>query len=159
SHTGSDVLVSVGVIISLVLVKIGEQLNIHALQLADPIVALLVAGAIVYTAWGVFKQASATMSDSSRIPAGDICDVAMRIEGVRGCHGVRTRGSEAEVYADLHVQVDPSMTVAEGHDVAERVERELVTTFPQMADAIVHLEPYDDYQRAKTAEDQDAGRA
>lgn len=159
SHTGSDVLVSLGVIVSLVLVKIGEQLHIRALQLADPIVALLVAGAIVYTAWGVFKQASATMSDSARIPAADIREVAMRIAGVRGCHGVRTRGSEAEVYADLHVQVDPSMTVAEGHEVAERVERELVAAFPQMADAIVHLEPYDEYQRAKTAEDQDAGRA
>ena len=58
SHTGSDVLVSVGVIVSLILVKFFNM------PLADPIVALLVCVAIVYTAWGVFKHASATLSDS-----------------------------------------------------------------------------------------------
>ncbi|TLM98155.1 MAG: cation transporter [Actinobacteria bacterium] len=152
SHTGSDVLVSLGVIVSLVLVKLG-------FPKADPIVALMVAGAIVYTAWGVFKQASATLSDSARIPAKVICDAALKVDGVLGCHGVRTRGSEAEVYVDMHVQVDPALTVACGHAIAEDVERTIVDEFPQVVDAIVHLEPYDDYQRAKTAEDLDAGRA
>lgn len=152
SHTGSDVLVSLGVILSLVLVKLG-------FDKADPIVALLVAVAIVYTALGVFRQASATLSDSSRIPPQDICKAAMGIPGVLGCHHVRTRGSEAEVYVDLHIQVDPGKSVAEGHEVVETVERELCRAFPQIVDVIAHLEPYDEYQQAKTAEEIDAGLA
>jgi cation diffusion facilitator family transporter len=151
SHTGSDVLVSVGVIISLVLVKFFNM------PLADPIVALLVCVAIVYTAWGVFKQASATLSDSSRIPPADVCASAMSVPGVMGCHSIRTRGSEAEVYVDLHVQVDPESTVASGHQVAESVEREVAEHFSQVVDVIAHLEPYDDYQQAKTAEETRAG--
>jgi len=150
SHTASDVLVSVGVIISLVLVKLG-------FDKADPIVALLVAGAIVYTAFGVFRHASATLSDSSRIPPQDICKAAMVVPGVLGCHHVRTRGSEAEVYVDLHIQVDPNKSVADGHEVAETVERELCAAFPSVVDVIAHLEPYDEYQKAKTAEEIDAG--
>ena len=146
SHTGSDVMVSVGVIISLVLVKLG-------FPMADPIVALLVSGAIVYTAWGVFKQASATLSDSMRIPASDICDVVLAVPGVLGCHDIRTRGSEAEVYVDLHVQVDPAATVSRGHEIAEEVERTVAEHFEQVFDVIAHLEPFDAYQQAKTAEE------
>lgn len=152
SHTGSDVLVSLGVIVSLVLVQLG-------FDKADPIVALLVAIAIVYTAFGVFRQASATLSDSARIPPHEICAAAATVPGVLGCHHVRTRGSEAEVYVDLHIQVDPNKSVAEGHEVAEAVERELCSAFAQIADVIAHLEPYDDYQQAKTAEEIDAGLA
>lgn len=150
SHTGSDVMVSIGVIVSLVLVKMG-------FPQADPIVALLVTFAIVYTSWGVFRQASATLSDAMRIPAADISEVAESVPGVMGLHHVRTRGSEAEVYVDLHVQVDPQFSVAEGHEIAERVERTLAEHYPQVIDVIAHLEPYDAYQRAKTAEENRAG--
>jgi cation diffusion facilitator family transporter len=150
SHTSSDILVSLGVIVSLVLVKLG-------FPLADPIVALLVAVAILYTALGVFRQASATLSDSARIPAADICVVVESVPGVMGCHHIRTRGSAAEVYVDLHVQVDSALSVAEGHAIAETVERVLCSEFTTVVDAIVHLEPFDDYQKAKTAEEIDAG--
>lgn len=146
SHTGSDALVSIGVIASLVLVQLG-------FPKADPIVALLVTVAIVYTAWGVFRQASATLSDSRRIAAEDICAVAVAVPGVLGCHHIRTRGSEAEVYVDLHIQVDPQFTVAQGHEIAEAVERTLAEQYAQVVDVIAHLEPYDEYQQAKTAEE------
>jgi len=159
SHTGSDILVSLGVIVSLILVRIGEAIDQPALAKADPIVALLVAGVIVYTAWGVFKQASATLSDSARIDPEEICRVVLESPGVLGCHHIRTRGSAAEVYVDLHVQVDESRTVADGHRIAEDVERLLVEQFPQVVDTIVHLEPYDEYQAEKTARESDAGLA
>ncbi len=152
SHTGSDILVSLGVITSLVLVNMG-------FDKADPIVAMLVAVAIAYTAWSVFKQASATLSDSARIPSSDICDAAMGCAGVLGCHSIRTRGSEAEVYVDLHVQVDATRTVADGHRIAEQVERCIAESFPTVVDVIAHLEPFDEYQAAKTAEEIDAGLA
>lgn len=151
SHTASDVLVSVGVIISLVCVKFFN------LPKADPIVALLVTLAIVYTAWGVFKQASATLSDAARIPVPDICDVAMAVPGVLGCHHIRTRGSEAEVLVDLHVQVDPGATVARGHDIVEEVERAIAAHYAVVVDVIAHLEPYDDYQQAKTEQESRVG--
>lgn len=153
SHTASDALVSVGVIVSLVLVKYFHM------PLADPIVALFVTVAIVYTAWEVFKQASATLSDSARIPPGDICEVAMAVPGVLGCHHVRTRGLESEVLVDLHIQVDPKATVAQGHEVAEHVERAICEQYSEVVDVLAHLEPFDDYQRAKTEQESRDGLA
>ncbi|HET6350756.1 MAG TPA: cation diffusion facilitator family transporter [Coriobacteriia bacterium] len=150
SHTGSDVLVSIGVIISLVLVKMG-------FQQADPIVALFVAGAIVYTAWGVFKAANATLFDAARIPADEVCAFVCEQAGVLGAHHVRTRGPEGAVYVDLHIQVDATRTVADGHNIAEAVERAILEHYPHVVDAIVHLEPFDDYQADKTAREVDAG--
>jgi len=144
SHTGSDMLVSSGVIVGLVLVRFFHM------PLADPIIALLVAVAIVYTAWGVFRQASTALADSARLPIDEVCQVAYAVDGVLGCHDIRTRGTDSHVYVDMHVQVDPSLTVADGHAVAERVERAVAEHFEQVADVIVHLEPLDDYQRSKT---------
>lgn len=149
SHTASDVFVSVGVIISLVLVQLG-------FPLADPIVAVLVSVAILYTAWDVIRQASATLSDSARIDPDRICDVVLSCAGVLGCHQIRTRGSAAEVYVDLHVQVDETRTVADGHRIAESVERAVAERFAEVVDVIVHLEPYDEYQVGKTASEADA---
>lgn len=144
SHTGSDMLVSTGVIVGLVLVKYAH------LGIADPVIALLVAVAIVYTAWGVFRQAGATLADSARLSEADVCEAALAVEGVLGCHDIRTRGTESHVYVDLHVQVEPKLTVAEGHRIAEEVERAVATGFEEVADVIVHLEPLDDYQASKT---------
>lgn len=152
SHTASDALVSIGVIIGLGFVAYGYPL-------ADPIVALLVAGAIIYTAWGVFKQAGSTLSDTARLDPQEVCAVATDVPGVLGCHHVRSRGLESEIYVDLHIQVDPSKSVAEGHAIAEQVERVVCGRFSGVADVIVHLEPLDEYQRAKTAEEIDAGLA
>jgi cation diffusion facilitator family transporter len=135
SQTGSDMLVSSGVIIGLVLVKF---LN---LPLADPIIALLVSGAIVYAAWGIFRQASVALSDSARLPMDEVRDVACAVDGALGCHDIRTRGTESHVYVDMMVKVDPRLTVAEGHAVAERVELAVAEHFDQVADVIVHLEP------------------
>lgn len=144
SHTGSDILVSVGVIGSLVAVKVGYPVF-------DPVIALAVAAAIVRTAWQVLRHASDTLSDRARIPVDDIRAVAMQVPGVLGCHQIRTRGAESEVYVDLHIQVDPQATVEEGHRVAEAVEKLVCESFVQAADVIVHLEPLDEYQASKTA--------
>ena len=151
-HTGSDALVSVGVIAGLALVSAGYPK-------ADAVTALLVAVAIFRTAWQVFREASVTLSDAARIPPVDICTVVCAVPGVLGCHHVRTRGSEAEVYVDMHIQVDPERTVADGHRIAEEAERAVVGHFDQVVDVIAHLEPMDDYQAGKTASEIDAGLA
>ena len=150
SHTGSDVLVSIGVIAGLVAVRAGYPV-------ADPLIALAVAGAIAYTAYKVFRQATVTFSDAARIDAADIAAVVREVPGVLGCHHIRTRGSAAAVYVDLHVQVDPSATVTAGHAVTEAVERAVCHAFDAAVDVVAHLEPYDAYQLDKTAKEIDAG--
>jgi len=103
-HTLSDVMVSVGVIISLVIVRLGwEQ--------ADGIVALLVAVVIFRTAWGILRGVLHTLGDAARLPADEVAVAACVVPDVVSCHAIRTRGSRSHVYVDLHVQVAPGTTV------------------------------------------------
>lgn len=143
SHTASDILVSLGVIAGLAFVKLG-------FPAADPLIGLAIAAAIVYAAWRVFDQANETLSDRARLDVSEVGAVALRVPGVLGCHSIRTRGTSSDVYVDLHVQVDPVTSVVQGHAIAEAVEQAVVERIAGVADAIVHLEPMDEYQAAKT---------
>lgn len=150
SHTASDVLVTVGVIGGLVAVRLGYPI-------ADPLLALLVAGFIVVTAFRVLLGVGESLSDTARLDPADVSAVCLGIDGVLGCHHVRTRGTESEVYVDLHVQVDPHMSVAEGHVLAETVEKAVCHAFEDVVDVIAHLEPFDEYQVAKTEQQEQSG--
>jgi cation diffusion facilitator family transporter len=150
SHTSSDILVSLGVLAGLVMVRLGHPL-------ADPVLALFVAGAIVWTAVGVLRQADQSLSDTARLSIPEVCAAATAVAGVRGCHSVRTRGTASEVLVDLHIQVDAAISVAEGHRIAEEVERAVCARFPEAADVLAHLEPYDEYQASKTAAERSSG--
>ncbi len=133
-HTLSDVLVSSGVIVGLVLVKMG-------FEKADGILALLVAVAIVYTALTILRRVARTLSDAARLPADEVVEVAAGVDGVVECHSVRTRGPESQVSMDLHILVASDATVDRGHAIAHAVEAGLRARFPQVADVVVHVEP------------------
>ena len=117
--------------------------------MADPIMALLVTVAILASAVGVFRTGLRTLSDHARIPAADIAHVAEKVDGVRSIHAVRTRGTEAEVYCDLHVLVDPQMTVLAAHDLGDEVEGVVAAAFPQIKEVLVHIEPDTAAERAE----------
>lgn len=135
AHTLSDAFVSIGVILGLGLVAAG-------FPMADPIMALFVTVAILVTAVGVFRTGLRTLSDHVVIPAEDIARAGAEVPGIIEVHGVRTRGTEAEVYCDLHALVDPSMTVLEAHRLGDEVERRIIRDFPAVKEVLVHIEPY-----------------
>lgn len=139
NHTLSDAFVSIGVIAGLVAVALG-------FPMADPLMALVVTVAILVTAFDVFKHALATLSDRARIPEDDLRAAALSVAGVRDAHQVRTRGTEGEVYADLHVLVAPEMTVGEAHGLSEQVEAAVQARFPNVVDVLVHIEPDDGHE-------------
>ena len=143
SHTLSDAFVSLGVIAGLILVKMG-------FPAADPVMALVVTAAILVTAFGVFRTALRTLSDHSRISPEAIAQVASSVADVSNVHHVRTRGTEGEVYCDLHIQVDPDMTVFRAHALADEVEAVLKRQFPSVIEVLVHVEPLGDEGAGET---------
>ncbi len=68
--------------------------------------------------------------------------LALEVDGVEAAHAVRTRYVGASLAVDLHVEVDGGLSVAEGHAIAVAVRRRLVADGPDVADAIVQVEPY-----------------
>ncbi|MEC4175851.1 cation diffusion facilitator family transporter [Adlercreutzia sp. R7] len=142
AHTLSDAFVSIGVIAGLAFVAAGYPV-------ADPIMALLVTVAILFSAVSVFRAGLRTLSDHARIPSDEVAAAAEKVPGIRQVHAVRTRGTEAEVYCDMHVLVDPQMTVLAAHDLGDEVERAVKAAFPAVKEVLVHIEPDTVAERAE----------
>lgn len=133
-HTRSDLLASVAVVIGLVLTRMGYPF-------ADALAGVLITAFIARIGWKIIKRASEVLVDTVCIDTTSLAEVVNGVPGVRGCHGIRTRGTEHHVYLDLHVLVDPRMSIQEAHGIADRVERAIQEAFPSVADIVVHTEP------------------
>ncbi len=73
--------------------------------------------------------------------------LAATTPGVRAVHAIRTRHIGSGIEVDLHVLVDPEISVEEGHRISEEVERRLVEYVSDVVDVVVHLEPYNAEER------------
>ena len=140
AHTLSDCLVSIGVIVGLILVALG-------IEMADDIMALVVMVAILITAFDIFKNSYATLADEARIPEQDVRVLVEEVDGVKEAHRVRTRGLESEIYLDLHILVDPEMTVKASHHLVDEIEAVISERYPEVQDILVYVEPDDEEHR------------
>lgn len=134
SHTLSDVFVTLAVLVSIGLVWAGYPR-------ADGIVALLVMGFVAKVAYEIVKQAVGILSDTARLDPVRVCQLTLAVPGVRSCRDVRSRGMEESIYVDLKIEVDPHITTAQAHVLADQVEERIQGTFPQVVDVVVHVEP------------------
>lgn len=133
-HTKSDIFVSSAVIISLVFTKMGYHL-------ADVIVGIMITFFIARMGYKILKEASDILVDSVCMDTSAIEFVVNNIEGVKGCHDIRTRGSVNCIYLDLHAFVDSNLSTENAHRIADRIEKEIKKEFPSVVDVIVHIEP------------------
>jgi cation diffusion facilitator family transporter len=134
AHTRSDLLVSLGVIVSFAVGRLG-------LPQADPVVALGIAAVIAGQALRILLAAFHVLTDRAALPAEAIERVLRGIPEVRSSRDIRTRGSGDAVYVDLCVHVDGELTLRAAHDVADRIEEALTRAHPEIVDVVVHLEP------------------
>jgi cation diffusion facilitator family transporter len=134
TQTRGDVWTSMTVIVALVGAKLG-------LPILDPLAALVVAGFIGYAGYQIARATTHILSDRIVIEEADLRDVVMSVPGVLGCHQIRTRGSADHVFLDLHVWVPGDMRLADAHDLSHVVKDRLVARYPQIADAVIHIEP------------------
>lgn len=140
AHTLSDCMVSIGVIIGLILVSVG-------IEMADDIMALIVMVAILITAFDIFKSSFATFTDEARIPVEEVRTLVEDVAGVQEAHQIRTRGLQGEIYIDMHILVDPEMTVSESHKVVDHIEHVISEAYPEVQDILIYVEPNDEEHR------------
>ncbi len=133
-HTTSDLLTSASVIAALIGVRMGYLW-------LDPVAALVIAGFIGYACWEIFQSTSGILADRFVIPEEAIRDVVRSVPEVVGCHHIRTRGSNDFVFLDLHVWMDRDMRLDEAHRLSHVVKDRLIARFPEIKDAVIHMEP------------------
>ncbi len=133
-HTQSDLFTSATVIAALVGIRLG-------FPLLDPIAALVVAGFISYACWEIFQDTLRILADEIVIAADDIRDVVQTVPEVLGCEKIRSRGASDHVFLDLHIWMNPGMRLDEAHRVSHIVKDRIMARFPQVKDAVIHIEP------------------
>jgi ferrous-iron efflux pump FieF len=135
-HYTGDLLTNGGVIVAILL---GWYLH---WELADPLIALFVAGALIWTAWQVFHPSYDQLMDRELADAhrNEISRIVIAHPEVRSMHDLRTRAAGTRRFIQLHIELDPDMTLTRAHAVSDEVERELCAAFPD-AEVIIHQDP------------------
>ena len=130
-HHRSDALSSVPAAIA-----VGVALLNPELGFVDRIGAVVVCMFILVAAFRIIGPALSQLIDTAA-PEQDqlrLEELARSVDGVRDAHAIRTRYVGSKLAVDLHVVVDPSLSVEQGHGIAEAVKRILIKDGPKVED-------------------------
>jgi len=145
-HLRTDVWTSFGVMLALSVVSVG-QAAAPTLYLGwvDPVAAIIVALLIVKAAWELTAKSFQDLMDAS-LPDDEVASVRAVLEeakpGIDGYHALRTRKSGASRFVEVHVIVNPSMSVDASHALTDRIADGVNQRIGKTR-VTVHIEPND----------------
>lgn len=136
----ADALSALAVLVGLGLVRVGGP----AWLIADELAALVVAGAIIWSGAMLFRSSVMELMDvqAAEPLVSQVRATAAGVAGVADVEKLWLRKTGLEYLADIHIEVDPLLTVHEGHRIGHQVKSRLLAEFPTLRDVLVHLEPH-----------------
>ena len=135
-HTKSDIFISIGVLISLIGIKMGLP------QIIDPIISIIISLFILGASYETFKEAIGVLSDRAVIEETEVIKILECFEEVKNIHKVRSRGCLNEMYADMHIMIDSNTTTEDAHILCHNIESEIKSKINNNCQVIIHVEPY-----------------
>ena len=136
THYLGDLATNVGVVLALVLsAYLGWVL-------ADPIIAIAVAGVMAWTAFGVARSSFNQLMDRE-LPDEERARIRRIAEGhdaVMNVHDLKTRAAGLSTFIQLHLALDPDMPLKEAHKISDAVEQAIRNAYPG-AEVIIHQDP------------------
>ncbi|MGH0030745.1 MAG: cation diffusion facilitator family transporter [Myxococcota bacterium] len=135
SHTFADVLTTLVVVA-------GWQTAARGWPWIDRLCAAGVGLLILNLAFGLFRRALPVLLDGAALDPEEITKTVQGVDGVRSVGNVRSRSDGTQAAVDLVVRVDPELSTAASHEIADRVERALGSAYA-VSDVTVHVEPAD----------------
>jgi cation diffusion facilitator family transporter len=132
--------------ISSIIVVIGVLATMAGYPYFDAIAAVAVALMVAKIGWDLLWKSLQELIDTALHPdkVETIREAIMAVDGVRTCHMLRTRQSGSDALVDVHIQVDPGLSVSEGHQIGEAVRGRLMDRVEEVSDVTVHIDPEDD---------------
>jgi cation diffusion facilitator family transporter len=110
---------------------------------ADDWAALCASPVIIFNAWRQLRAPFAELLDTAPGPRleQEVRSVASTVSGVIGLEKCHVRKVGFRYYVDLHIVVEGTLTVRQGHNIAHDVEDAVLEQVPQIAEVLVHVEP------------------
>jgi cation diffusion facilitator family transporter len=128
------------------IVVVGTLLSIYTPWHLDALAALIIAALIikmgVKLAWDSMQELIDKAADDKTLQ--QIRSAILKTVGVNSIHQLRTRLYAGDIYIDVHILVNPFISVSEGHHVGERVEENILKNVKDATDITVHIDPEDD---------------
>ncbi len=138
-HHRSDAITSLAAGIGIGVALIGGR----GYEGADDVAAIVAAGIIAWNGWRLLRPALDELMDAA--PGPEITERIRRsaaaTAGVRGVEKCIVRKMGFEYLVDMHVEVDPQMTVLRSHEIAHQVKDNVRRDLPAVSDVLVHVEP------------------
>ena len=138
-HHRSDALSSIPVAIVVFAARFWPKL-----AFLDSVGAIVVAAFIIQVAYKIVRPAFNELLEfgAPRQMTEDLVQLAKSVPGVLEVHGIRSRYAGANLFIDLHVMVDPNLSVKEGHAITSRVCNAIHAHTQNVIEVLVHLEAY-----------------
>ena len=132
--------------ISSTIVVVGVAGTLIGVPYLDALAAVGVALMIIKIGWDLIWHSLRELIDTAldADAVENIRQQILRVGGVRRVHMLRTRKSGGDALVDVHIQVDPTLSVSEGHRIGEKVRNDLISEIEEVADVTVHIDPEDD---------------
>lgn len=133
----NDIVMSAGVLAGLVLS------DIFKCPVLDPVIALLVGLWVIKNAASIFAETNMELMDGNTDNSlyRKLFHAAISVPGVSNPHKARIRKIANLIDINLDIEVNPSLTVYEAHELAEKVETEVRNAIPELYDIVIHIEP------------------
>lgn len=128
-----------------VLIAVGGALIIPSWSFLDLVGAVVVSIFILHAATKIIWPGISELIDAGapREIQKKITDIAGHHPGVLEVHKVRTRYISTSLLVDMHIVVDGSISVREGHAIADEVEIEIIGDIPKVLGVVIHVDPSD----------------
>lgn len=137
-HTRSDIYVSLGVLVTLIGIKIGLP------PIVDSIASFVVAGFIFHAAYEIFRDNSGILVDRAAVDTDRIISIVLGFDEVKDAHKIRSRGSQNYLHIDMHIMTEPSLSVEKSHDLIHNIEEKIRNEINRNVQLIAHIEPFID---------------
>lgn len=138
-HHRTDSISSVGVAVAL----IGVWLGGPGWAFLDSLVTLVLGCFLIFEAGKIFRSACADLLDAApdRVIVEDLREHILPTPGAVAYHDFRVRRLGDVFEVDLHLQVDPTITVEAGHQIARAVKNRMLEQHPEVTKILIHVEP------------------
>jgi len=132
--------------ISSFIVLIGVIGTMAGLDYLDAVAAVGVGYMIAKIGWDLVWHSIKELVDTALEPERQelIRKSILSVDGVYALHILRTRRMGPEALVDVHIQVDPYLSVSEAHFVSERVRKKVISDVDEVYDVMVHIDPEND---------------
>lgn len=108
---------------------------------------------VAFTGLRIMRDTSLDLTDAAAADESlqQIRDEALAVRGVAGVDKCIARKAGLQYFVDLHIEVDPNLTVQASHEIAGAVRSRLQGRLDWVADALVHIEPASNIELVDTS--------